>query len=128
MARLDADIVPLLLAAARGEPLPEHVRWRPDAAVCVTLASGGYPGAYATGLPIAGLEHAAGVEGVRVFHAGTAERDGGLVTAGGRVLSVTATASSLRAAIDRAYAAADRIHFEGMHYRRDIGRRALATS
>jgi phosphoribosylamine--glycine ligase len=128
MARLADDVIPLLLAAARGEPLPPEVRWRPDAAVCVTLASGGYPGAYATGHAITGLESAAGVEGVSVFHAGTAERDGRLVTAGGRVLGVTATASSIRAAIERAYDAIGRIHFEGMHYRRDIGRRAIATS
>jgi phosphoribosylamine--glycine ligase len=127
MARLEDDIVPLLLAAARGEPLPARVRWRPEAAVCVTLASGGYPGAYTTGLAVAGLEAAEAMEGVRAFHAGTARRDGRLVTAGGRVLGVTATGPSLRVAIERAYAAVDRIHFEGMHYRRDIGRRAVVT-
>jgi phosphoribosylamine--glycine ligase len=115
------------LAAARGEALPARVRWSPEAAVCVTLASRGYPGAYATGLPVAGLEAAEAMEGVRAFHAGTARRDGRLVTAGGRVLSVTATGSSLRVAIERAYAAVDRIHFEGMHYRTDIGRRAVVT-
>jgi len=128
MVRLDDDVVPLLLAAARGEPLPAEVRWRPEAAVCVTLASGGYPGAYVTGLPVESLEAASGMEGVRMFHAGTAERDGRLVTAGGRVLSVTATGPSIRAAIDRAYAAVDRIHFHGMQYRRDIGRRAVGTA
>jgi phosphoribosylamine--glycine ligase len=127
MARLEDDIVPLLLAAARGEPLPARVRWRPEAAVCVTLASGGYPGAYTTGLAVAGLEAAEAMEGVRAFHAGTARRDGRLVTAGGRVLGVTATGPSLRVAIERAYAAVDRIHFEGMHCRRDIGRRAVVT-
>ena len=127
MARLADDVIPLLLAAARGETLPAEVRWRPEAAVCVALASGGYPGAYATGQAIAGLEAAGGVEGVSVFHAGTAERDGRLVTAGGRVLGVTATAPSLGAAIARAYGAVGRIHFEGMHYRRDIGRGAIAT-
>jgi phosphoribosylamine--glycine ligase len=128
MARLADDVVPLLLAAARGGPLPFEVRCRPDAAVCVTLASGGYPGAYATGHAITGLESAADVEGVSVFHAGTAERDGRLVTAGGRVLGVTATAPSIRAAIERAYEAVGHIHFEGMHFRRDIGRRATATT
>jgi len=97
-------------------------------AVCVTLASGGYPGVYATGFPVTGLEAAADMEGARIFHAGTAERDGRLVTAGGRVLSVTATASSIPAAIERAYGAVERIHFEGMHYRRDIGRRAVTTA
>ncbi|HSF05751.1 MAG TPA: phosphoribosylamine--glycine ligase [Methylomirabilota bacterium] len=125
MTRLDEDLVPLLLAAAGGEPLPARTRWRSEAAVCVTLASGGYPGVYATGFPITGLEAAAGIEGVRIFHAGTAEREGGLVTAGGRVLGVTATGVGLRRAIDRAYDAASRIRFEGMHYRADIGRRGL---
>jgi phosphoribosylamine--glycine ligase len=125
MTRLGDDLVPLLLAAAAGEPLPTQTHWRPEAAVCVTLASGGYPGVYATGFPITGLEAAAGIEGVRIFHAGTAERDGRLVTAGGRVLGVTATGAGLRQAIDRAYAAAGRIRFEGMHYRADIGRKGL---
>jgi phosphoribosylamine--glycine ligase len=128
MARLADDVVPLLLAAARGEPLPAEVRWHPEAAVCVTVASGGYPGAYATGHPIAGLDLAAGLPGVRVFHAGTAQRDGRLVTAGGRVLGVTATAPSLGAAIERAYSAVGRIQFDGMHYRRDIGRKAVVTA
>jgi phosphoribosylamine--glycine ligase len=128
MARLDEDLVPLLLAAARGEPLPTEVRWRRESAVCVTLASGGYPGRYATGVPVTGLEAAARVAGVRIFHAGTAERAGGLVTAGGRVLGVTATGAGLDQAIERAYAAVERIHFEGMHYRRDIGRRAVTRA
>ncbi|MBI3637479.1 MAG: phosphoribosylamine--glycine ligase [Candidatus Rokubacteria bacterium] len=123
--RLGEDLVPLLLAAARGESLPARVTMRPDATVCVTLASGGYPGAYRTGLAIEGLEAAERGEGVRVFHAGTAERDGRLVTSGGRVLSVTATAPRLPDAIARAYAAVGKIRFEGMHYRRDIGKRAL---
>jgi phosphoribosylamine--glycine ligase len=128
MARLADDVVPLLLAAARGEPLPAEVRWRPEAAVCVTIASGGYPGGYTTGHPIAGLDLAAGLPGVQVFHAGTAQRDGRLVTAGGRVLGVTATAPSLGAAIERAYGAVGRIQFDGMHYRRDIGRKAVVTA
>ncbi len=128
MARLDEDLVPLLLTAARGEPLPAEVRWRREAAVCVTLASGGYPGSYTTGVPVTGLEGAASVDGVRIFHAGTAERAGRVVTAGGRILGVTATGAGLGQAIGRAYAAVSRIHFEGMHYRRDIGRRAVATA
>jgi phosphoribosylamine--glycine ligase len=118
------DVLPLLLAAARGEALPA-----PDGvsrhAVCVTLASGGYPGAYRSGLPIDGLDAAERREGVHVFHAGTAERDGKLVTAGGRVLGVTATADDLATAVSRAYAAVDDVHFEGMHFRRDIGRKGL---
>lgn len=125
VAALDGDLLPLLDAAARGVPLPgAPVSSR--AAVCVVLASGGYPGRYATGLPISGLEEAERVPGVVVFHAGTAERDGRLVTAGGRVLGVTAAAADVPSAIDLAYAAAARIRFEGAHYRRDIGRRPRA--
>jgi phosphoribosylamine--glycine ligase len=122
MARLGSDLLPPLLAAARGEPLTAPIAWGPEAAVCVTLASGGYPGRYATGLSIDGLEAAETVPGVHIFHAGTAERDGRLVTAGGRVLSVTATAPALGTASARAYEAVGRIRFEGLHYRRDIGR------
>jgi phosphoribosylamine--glycine ligase len=128
LPRLHDDLVTLLLAAARGEPLPERTQWRRDAAVAVTVASGGYPGAYRTGLAIAGLDEAAAMDGVHVFQAGTALHDGRLVTAGGRVLSVTATASALPEAIRRVYAAVGRIRFEDMHYRRDIGHRALVTN
>jgi phosphoribosylamine--glycine ligase len=125
LAASSGDLLPLLLAAARGDALPAAppiVRH----AVCVNLASGGYPGTYRTGLPIDGIDAAENREGVRVFHAGTAERDGKLVTAGGRVLSVTAAADDLATALARAYAAVGDIHFEGMHYRRDIGRKGLA--
>ncbi|MBI4593708.1 MAG: phosphoribosylamine--glycine ligase [Candidatus Rokubacteria bacterium] len=128
VVRVEDDLVPVLLAAARGEPLPERLAWGGRAAVCVTLASGGYPGRYATGLAIDGVDAAETVPGVRVFHAGTAERDGKLVTAGGRVLGVTATAPSLPETIARAYEAVARISFEGMHYRRDIGHQAIVTS
>ncbi|PYM97408.1 MAG: phosphoribosylamine--glycine ligase [Candidatus Rokuibacteriota bacterium] len=127
MTRLDEDIVPLLLAAANGAPLPARVAWKPEAAVCVNLVSGGYPGRYPTGLTIAGVESAA-LDGVHVFHAGTAERDGRLVTAGGRVLGVTANGRDVRDAMARAYAAAARITFDGLHYRRDIGYRGIATT
>jgi phosphoribosylamine--glycine ligase len=118
------DVVPLLLAAARGDSLraPAAVARH---AVCVALASGGYPGTYRTGLPIDGIDAAENRDGVRVFHAGTAERDGKLVTAGGRVLGVTAVADDLSRAVARAYAAVGDIRFEGMHYRRDIGRKGL---
>jgi phosphoribosylamine--glycine ligase len=128
LPRLQDDLVALLFAAARGEPLPERTHWRRDATVCVTVASGGYPGAYRTGLAIEGLDSAAAVEGVEVFHAGTAAREGRLVTAGGRVLSVTSTAPAVGDAIRRAYEAVGRIRFDDMHYRRDIGHRALVTS
>ena len=125
MPRLADDLLPLLATAARGEGLPAALAWKPDAAVCVVLTSGGYPGRYETGLPITGVEAAAALPGVEIFHAGTARRDGSLVTAGGRVLGVQATGPDLRAAVDTAYAAADRIQFTGKHHRRDIAWRAL---
>jgi phosphoribosylamine--glycine ligase len=92
----------------------------------VTLASGGYPGSYRTGLPIHGLADADARPGVRVFHAGTAVKDDAIVTAGGRVLGVAGMADTIADAIAHAYEAVALIRFEGMHYRRDIGRRALA--
>lgn len=99
--------------------------WHPGYAISLTLASGGYPGKYRTGLPITGIETANQQEGVQVFHAGTALRDGQLVTAGGRVLSVCARAQTLQEAVNRAYEAASLITFEGMHYRRDIAHRSI---
>jgi phosphoribosylamine---glycine ligase len=126
LPRLDADLLPLLDAVARGGALPDAVPWRSDASVCVVMASGGYPGAYETGRSIAGVEDAETVPGAAVFHAGTARRDGVLVTAGGRVLAVQALGPDVRSAVDTVYAAAGRIRFEGAHYRRDIARRALA--
>ena len=126
VVRLAADLLPICRAVAEGQGLPETVAWRPEAVVCVVLASAGYPGSYPTGQPIAGLEAAGARPGVTVFHAGTARRKGRLVTAGGRVLGVTALGADIPAAIQAAYEAVGDIHFEGMHYRRDIGRRALA--
>ena len=122
MVRAGEDLVPALLAVARRDPLPNRLAWSDDAGVCVNLVSGGYPGRYPVGLPIRGIDEAE-TESVHVFHAGTAEADGRLVTAGGRVLSVTATATSLPEALARAYAAGERINFDGMHFRRDIGTR-----
>jgi phosphoribosylamine--glycine ligase len=124
--RLDGDLLPLLDAVARGAGLPTSVRWEPEASVCVVMSSGGYPGAYKAGHPITGVADAEALPGVRVFHAGTAMRDGALVTAGGRVLGVQALGADVRAAVEAAYAAVERIRFEGRHYRRDIARRALA--
>ena len=124
--RLADDLVPLCQAVAEGKGLPETVAWRPEAAVCVVLASGGYPGRYETGYPITGIEAAEARPGVTAFYAGTAVRDGHLVTGGGRVLGVTALGADIPAAIAAAYAAVGEIRFEGMHFRRDIGRRALA--
>ncbi|MBI3030392.1 MAG: phosphoribosylamine--glycine ligase [Candidatus Rokubacteria bacterium] len=125
MPRLQDDPLPLLHAVARGDRLPSTVRWRPEAAVCVVLASGGYPGDYQTGKPIAGVAEAEKLPGVTVFHAGTALKDGQLVTAGGRVLGVTALGADIPAAIARAYEAVAKICFEGIHFRKDIGRKAL---
>ena len=123
MVRAPGDLVPLLLAAARGDAWPPARSWSSAASVCVNVASGGYPGKYQAGLPIRGVEAAEARPGVRVFHAGTATRNSQLVTAGGRVLGVTAVAESMEAAIAAAYAAVGEISFDGMHYRTDIGRR-----
>ncbi len=125
MLRVQGDLVPLLLAAARGEPWPATPPWPRSASVCVTLASGGYPGTYPTGLVIEGVERAEACPGVRVFHAGTKLAGGRLVTAGGRVLGVAALAANLPAALGAAYDAVREISFEGMHFRTDIGRRAV---
>jgi len=124
--RLAADLLPLLDAVARGASIPASVPWAPETSVCVVMSSGGYPGTYETGRPISGIADAEALPGVQVFHAGTALRDGALVTAGGRVLGVQALGAGVGAAVDAAYAAVARIHFEGAHFRRDIARRALA--
>jgi phosphoribosylamine--glycine ligase len=125
LPRLDQDLLPVLEAVAQGRGLPASVAWRREASVCVVAASGGYPGPYDTGVAITGVEEAGRLAGVTVFHAGTARRDGVLVTAGGRVLGVQALGGDIAGAIARAYAAMDRIAFSGMHARRDIGRRAI---
>jgi phosphoribosylamine--glycine ligase len=123
MVRAPGDLVPFLLAAARGDGWPAYRPWPSTASVCVNLASGGYPASYPTGLAIRGVEAAEARPGVQVFHAGTATKHGMLVTAGGRVLGVTAVAEQMDDAIAAAYAAVRAISFEGMHYRTDIGRR-----
>ena len=125
LPRLDQDLLPLLDAVAQGRGLPASLAWRREASVCVVAASGGYPGPYDTGATITGVEEAGRLAGVTVFHAGTARRDGVLVTAGGRVLGVQALGGDIAGAIARAYAALDRIAFPGMHARRDIGHRAV---
>ncbi|MGC9951141.1 MAG: phosphoribosylamine--glycine ligase [Bryobacteraceae bacterium] len=124
MHRMRTDLAPLLLAAARGVLPDTRIEWAPGPSVCVVLASGGYPGAFAAGQAIDGIE-AAEATGATVFHAGTRAGSLGLETAGGRVLGVTASGPDLAAAIDRAYAAARLVHFDGMHYRTDIGRKGL---
>ena len=120
MPRLRSEPAELLLACARGDLGNAEVDLRPGACVTVVLASGGYPGAYETGFVIEGLDAAEGVEGATVFHSGTAERQGRVVTAGGRVLSVSATGASIAEARDRAYEASARLSFEGMRHRTDI--------
>jgi len=128
MVRMEGDLVPLLEGSARGDlDADASLRWR-DAAVCVVLASEGYPRSYPTGRRIDGLADLAGDPDVVVFHAGTsavAGASGSFETAGGRVLGVTARGPSVASARDRAYAAVSKLHFEGAHFRRDIASRAL---
>jgi phosphoribosylamine--glycine ligase len=106
-------------------PVKRDTLWHPGYAVSLTLAAGGYPGKYHTGIPIKGIDEANRLTGVQVFHAGTALLDGQLVTMGGRVLSVAAQGATLQEAVDQAYEAAAHIQFEGMHYRKDIAQRGL---
>ncbi len=125
MMRLRSDLVELFLALNSGQLGAVEARWTPNPAVCVVLASRGYPGKSEVGRVITGHEAAESLGGTKVFHAGTAIRDRRLMTTGGRVLGVTAIAESLTSAIDRAYTAASKIQFEGIHYRRDIGAKGL---
>jgi phosphoribosylamine--glycine ligase len=122
--RLRSDLAELLLAACEGNLRVYRPQWAADACVCVVLASGGYPGEYRTGLEISGLVAAAGVTGVHAFHAGTARRAGKVVTAGGRVLGISALGRDVRQARERAYEAAEKVSFEGKHMRRDIALKA----
>ncbi|MEP7337295.1 MAG: phosphoribosylamine--glycine ligase [Acidobacteriota bacterium] len=122
LRRLDSDFAELAFAVARGELSNVKPRWSEDATTCVVLASAGYPGGYATGKLISGLDEAEQVESVVVFHAGTKHSlSGGIETAGGRVLGVTARAAMLADATAQAYEAINKIKFEGMQFRRDIG-------
>ncbi len=127
LPRLDSDLVDALEACIDGRLRETELRWTPGASACVVASSAGYPGAYKTGVAIHGLGAAGQVPGVQVFHAGSAEVGPQLLTAGGRVLGVTAAAGSLEEALARAYQAMAEIDFEGMYYRRDIGHRALKT-
>lgn len=126
MLRLETDIVDLFNASIDGTANTLVIRMKPGASATVIAASGGYPGKYVSGLPITGLDQG-GDDGVIVFHAGTALKDGQLVTAGGRVLAVTAESADLREALSRIYERMKTISFEGMQYRRDIGHRALRS-
>jgi phosphoribosylamine--glycine ligase len=126
LLRMKSDLVPLLLAAADGTlKESQQIEWDPRPAVCVVMASGGYPGDYEKGKPVSGLDEAARLDDVMVFHAGTAMSDGRVVTSGGRVLGVTALGETIAEARERAYAAIARIRFDGAQYRRDIGNRAI---
>jgi phosphoribosylamine--glycine ligase len=125
LLRMESDLVEALEASIDGRLAETELRWAPGASACVVASSAGYPGSYKTGFPISGLDAAAQVPGVQVFHSGSAQVGSNLVTAGGRVLGVTAAASTLEEALARAYQAMAEIHFEGMYYRRDIGHRAL---
>ena len=124
LMRLESDLAELLLATAEGRLAEVELAWSPEPAVCVVMASGGYPGAYEKGKPITGIE-AAEATGAVVFHAGTAESGGRLLTAGGRVLGVTARGRDIAAAVANAYRAVDCISWDGAFCRRDIAHRAL---
>jgi len=123
--RMKSDPVPLMMAAIDGSLAGMEIEWTPQDAVCVVMASGGYPGSYEKGKKITGIEEADSMEDVKVFHAGTALGPDGLVTAGGRVLGVTARAMGIERAIEKVYQAVERIHWDQAHYRKDIGRKAL---
>ncbi len=126
MLRLRSDLLPALLAACDGELARFDLRWEALHAITVVMAAQGYPGSYAKGSEIRGLERAASVPGVQIFHAGTSRRDdGALIATGGRVLGITATGATLRAARDAAYQAVDAVDWPGGFCRRDIGWRAL---
>lgn len=120
MPLLETDLVPIMVAVAQGRLESQPLRWREGAAVCVVLASGGYPGDYRTGFPIEGLEEAAREPGVLLFHAGTKQAGGRILTAGGRVLNVVGLGQTVAEARQNAYRAVAQIAFEGVHYRTDI--------
>jgi phosphoribosylamine---glycine ligase len=127
-ARMDFDLAEVLNDVAAGKLRPETLKWKPGASACVVLASGGYPGKFESGKEIHGLEEADAIPGVKILHAGTKRVGEKVVTNGGRVLGVTAIGDSLPDALQKAYDAAGKIEFEGMHYRRDIGRHARQSS
>ena len=128
LTRLDSDLLDALEACVEGRVGGTELRWKPGASACVIAASSGYPGSYVTGRRISGLEDAANVPGVEIFHSGTGLVEGNYVTEGGRVLGVTATAATLEQSLSRVYQALGRIQFEGMYYRRDIGSRSLKSA
>jgi len=128
LLRLESDLVDALEACIDGRLAQSPLRWSPGASACVIASSAGYPGSYKTGFPITGLTSAARIPGVEIFHSGSAHVGSQLLTNGGRVLGVTAAASSLDQALARAYQAMAEIDFEGIYYRHDIGHRALRST
>jgi phosphoribosylamine--glycine ligase len=125
LLRMESDLVEALEACIDGRLSETELRWTSGASACVVASSAGYPGSYKTGFPITGLDDAARLPGVEVFHSGSSLAGGQVLTAGGRVLGVTAAAPTLEEALKRAYQAIAMIHFDGIYYRRDIGHRAL---
>jgi len=128
LMRMESDLFPILEAVVDRRLHEVEMRWRPEPAVCVVMASGGYPGVHEKGKVISGLRAAARLKDVVVFHAGTALAGGKVVTNGGRVLGVTALGKDIPDAIARAYRAVEKIRWEGVHYRTDIGRKALGRT
>ncbi|MBO5245159.1 MAG: phosphoribosylamine--glycine ligase [Selenomonadales bacterium] len=122
---LDSDMAEIMMACVNGTLADLDIKWKDEAAVCVVMAAGGYPQGYRKGDVISGLDEAA-QQGAIVFHAGTASKDGSIVTNGGRVLGVTAVGSDIQKAVDNAYQAVKTIHFDDVHYRNDIAYRAIA--
>jgi phosphoribosylamine--glycine ligase len=125
LMRMKSDIVPVLQACARGNLRQDSIEWHNKAAVCVVMASGGYPASYEKGFEITGLDDVLAMDDVVVFHAGTNLKDGKIVNSGGRVLGVTGLGSTVAEAIECAYSAVDKINWSGVHFRKDIGRKAL---
>jgi len=128
LARVDFDLAEVLADAANGNLKPEKMKWKTGASACVVMASGGYPGKFETGKEIRGLAEAALVADVKVLHAGTKKVGDSIVTSGGRVLGVTATGNNLGTALQKAYETVGKIQFEGMHYRKDIGKAQQQSS
>jgi len=125
LMRMRGDIIPILEACMNGTLSQHQVEWDKRASVSVVMASKGYPENYEKGKVIRGLEEVSKIEGVFVFHAGTALKDGEVVTNGGRVLGVTGLGEDIPKAIERAYQAVKKISWDGVHYRTDIGQKAL---
>ena len=122
LPRLKTDLLDIVMAVVEERLEDQPIQWSQEACACVVMASGGYPGHYEKGLPIEGLEENGQVEGAVVYHAGTVCKDGKFLTNGGRVLGVTALGDTLEEALGKAYQAVEKIHWQGVHYRKDIGR------